>query len=403
MRVAIIGAGLAGVTTAYELARLGHEVQVFERDTSVATGASFAPPGLIAPALLAARPHARLAWRGAPRQLGWRWAHWRARRASAQQPLPVPSAVLQLAVQGQALLADWRQALQLEVEHSSGVLLLWRTAKDYKQAAPLIARLQAAQLPHRELDAAACLALEPGLNPDTRLHGGLHLPQDESANARQFSQALKLEAQRLGVRWQFNAEVLKIEPGTQPSLHLATGPAQRVDAVILCAGKGAPALLSPLGIRLPWGTLHAHTLTAPLRQLEAHPDLGPAATVIDVGLGVSMTRLGQRVRIGGGQELGGTPGQPNGPSMSALHQAAHDWFPGALQAGGQQRWKAARLLLPDELPVIGASGAPGVWLNLGHGESGWPLSGGAAQWLGERLAGRDGGLDATVLEPTRLR
>jgi D-amino-acid dehydrogenase len=403
MRVAVIGAGLAGITTAYELTRQGHEVQVYERDTSVATGASFAPPGLIAPALLAARPATPMKWRGAPRQLGWRWAHWRARRAIAHQPLPVPAAMLQLARQGQALMADWRQGLQLDVEQRGGILLLWRTARDYKRAAALLARLQAAQAPHREVDADTCRSLEPGLNADTRLHGGIHLPQDESANSRQFAQALKQEAQRLGARWQFNVDVLKIEPGAQPSLHLATGAAQRVDAVVVCAGKGAPALLSPLGLRFPWGVVQAHTLTAPLRQLEAHPDLGPSATVMDMSLGVSMTRLGQRVRIGGSQELGGPVGQPDGPSMSALHQAAHDWFPGALQAGGQQRWKASRLLLPDELPLVGASGVPGVWLNIGHGDAGWPLAGGAAQWLGERLAGRDGGLDATLLEPSRLR
>ncbi|SEL56158.1 D-amino-acid dehydrogenase [Roseateles sp. YR242] len=401
MRVAVIGAGVAGISTAYELTLRGHEVQVFERDTSVATGASFAPPGLIAPGLLAARPPARLKWRGAPGQLGWRWAHWRARRASAQQP--VPAAVLQLATQGQALMNTWRQALQMEIEQRAGVLLLWRSAKEYRQAAPMLARLQAAQIAHREVDAATCRLLEPGLHPDTPLHGGIHLPQDESANARQFSQALKQEAQRLGARWQFNAEVLQIDPGTQPSLHLATGPAQRVDAVVVCAGKGAPSLLGPLGLRFPWGKVHAHTLTAPLRQLEAHPDLGPSATVIDVALGVSMTRLGQRVRIGGAQELGGATTQPDGQSLGALHQAAHDWFPGALQAGGQQRWKASRLLLPDELPVVGASGVPGVWLNIGHGEAGWALAGGAAQWLGERLAGRDGGLDPSVLEAARLR
>lgn len=401
MRVAVIGAGLAGITTAYELALQGHEVLVFERDTSVATGASFAPPGLIAPGLLAARPRMPMKWRGAPGQLGWRWAHWRASRASAQQP--APASILRMAQQGQALMSTWRQALQMEVERREGVLLLWRTAKEYKQAAPLLARLQAAQIAHREVDAEGCRALEPGLNADTPLLGGLYLPQDESANARQFSQALKQEAQRIGVRWQFNAEVLKIEPGAQPSLHLATGPAQRVDAVVVCAGKGAPSLLAALGLRFLWGTVHAHTLTAPLRQLEAHPDLGPSATVIDVARSVSMTRLGQRVRIGGAQELGGAGAQPDGQSMGGLHQAAHDWFPGALQAGGQQRWKASRLLLPDELPLVGASGVPGVWLNMGHGEAGWALAGGAAQWLGDRLAGRDGGMDASALEATRMR
>ena len=401
MRVAIIGAGLAGVTSAYELALQGHEVHVFERDTSVATGASFAPPGLIAPGLMAARPQWPMAWRGKPSQLGWKLAHWRARRARGQQALP--EALHALALRGQAVMAVWRRELQMDVEREGGVLLLWRNPKDYKAAAPLLARLQERQVPHRELDAEGCRAQEPGLNAESPLHGGILLTQDEAANARQFSQALKQEAQRLGVRWNFNTEVLRIEPGAQPAVHVAAGEPLRVDAMIVCAGKGAAALLATQGLKLPWGTTHTHTLTAPLRQLEAHPDLGPRATVIDMSLGVSLTRLGQRVRVGGGNELGGSSTQPDGQSMGTLHQAAHDWFPGALLAAGQQRWKTARLMLADELPLIGESGLPGVWLNIGHGEHGWTMAGGAAQLLSARLAKKDAGIDAALLEPGRLR
>ncbi len=401
MRVAVIGAGLAGVSCAYELALQGHEVHVFERDTSVATGASFAPPGLIAPGLMAGRPAWPMAWRGAPRQLGWRWAHWRARRAGASQP--VAAGLHALALRGQALMGVWRRELQLEIEREAGILLLWRHAKDQKAATPLLARLQERQVPHRALEPAGCREIEPGLNPDTPLAGGIHLPQDEAANARQFSQALKQEAQRLGVQWHFNADVLRIEPGPPPSLQLATGQPPRVDAVIVCAGKGAANLLTPLGLRLPWATVHAHSLTAPLRLLEAHPDLGPRATVVDMSLSVSLTRLGQRVRVGGAHELGGAGQQPDGKSMSALHQAAHDWFPGALLANGQQRWKASRPMLPDELPLIGDSGAPGVWLNVGHGDWGWALAAGAAQFLAARLAQRDPEIDVSMLSPSRFK
>lgn len=401
MRVAIIGAGLAGVTSAYELALRGHEVHVFERDTSVATGASFAPPGLIAPGLMAARPDTPLAWRGKPGQLGWKFAHWRAGRSRGPQAMP--EALHALAQRGQAVMAVWRRELKMDVEREAGVLLLWRTAKDYKAAAPLLARLQERQVPHRELDAQGCRVQEPGLNAETALHGGILLSQDEAANARQFSQALKLEAQRLGVRWNFNTDVLRIEPGNQPAVHVAANEPLRVDAVLVCAGKGAAPLLAAQGLKLPWGTIHTHTLTAPLRMLEAHPDLGPRATVIDMRLGVSLTRLGQRVRVGGANELGGSSSQPDGQSMGTLHQAAHDWFPGALLAGGQQRWKTSRLMLPDELPLIGESGLPGVWLNIGHGEHGWTMAGAAAQLLAARLAKQDPGIDAALLEPGRLK
>lgn len=401
MRVAVIGAGLAGVSCAYELALQGHEVLVFEKDASVATGASFAPPGLIAPGLMAARPGWPMRWRGAPRQMTWRLAHWRARRARGNAALP-PS-LHALALRSQAVMAVWRRELQMEVEREAGVLLLWRTAKDHKAAAALLARVQERQVPHRELDADGCRAQEPGLHADTPLHAGLYLPQDEAANARQFSQALKNEAQRLGVTWHFNAEVLRIEPGARPAIHLAAGAPIAVEAVIICANKGAPGLLAPLGVRLPWGTVHSHSLTAPLRILEAHPDLGPRATVIDMSRAVTLTRLGQRVRIAGALELGGGQIQPNGQSMGGLHQAAHDWFPGALLAAGQQRWKSTRVCLPDELPLIGESGVPGIWLNVAHGDWGWTLAGGAAQVLAAQINRQDAGIDLELLRPARFR
>ena len=110
-----------------------------------------------------------------------------------------------------------------------------------------------------------------------------------------------------------------------------------------------------------------------------------------------------RVRVSGPPELGGQDGPAEGRAMARLHQAAHDWFPGALQAGAQQRWRGARLQVPDQRPLIGPSGAPGVWLNAGHGSWDWTLAAGAAQLLGALLAQRDPGLDPQPLLPTRLR
>jgi D-amino-acid dehydrogenase len=401
MRIAIIGAGVAGVCSAYELALQGHEVQVFERDTSVGTGASFGSAGLLAPGLLQAQAAGLPAWRDAPRHLGWRWACWRQHRALRTQALP--PALGQLAQRSQALLSVWRRELQLEVERSQGLLLLWRDKRQQKDAQALIERVAAQQIPHRVLDAAGCLALEPGLNPETPLLMGLHLPQDEASNVRQLCQALRHESLRLGVQWQFNTEVLGITPGSQPQLSLASGPSTPFDAVLVCAGQGSAVLLKGLGLKLPWAPIYGHTLTATLRQLEAHPELGPQASVMDMGLGVSISHLGQRVRVSGPPELGGQDGPAEGRAMARLHQAAHDWFPGALQAGAQQRWRGARLQVPDQRPLIGPSGAPGVWLNAGHGSWDWTLAAGAAQLLGALLAQRDPGLDPQPLLPTRLR
>jgi len=80
-----------------------------------------------------------------------------------------------------------------------------------------------------------------------------------------------------------------------------------------------------------------------------------------------------------------------------------DWFPGATLTTQAQHWKGARPMLPDGPPVLGRSGAPGVWLNLGHGSSGWALSCGSARVLAAQIAGRAAPLDLTGLGVERLK
>ncbi|MCH7342153.1 FAD-dependent oxidoreductase [Pelomonas sp. CA6] len=395
MRVAIVGAGLAGMCCAHELAQAGHDVQVFERSTGVATGASFAPAGLIAPGWLAAQPDlGALQWTDRPRHAAWRWSQWR-HKAEA------PGALHELAALGRERLAELKRQLQPEYEESHGLLLLWRRERDLQQDQPLLQRLERQGHALRLLDAQACREIEPGLAPELTLHAGLHLRQDESGNARQFVQALRGALQQLGAGLHLQAEVQGLEPGPRPLLKLADRSLE-FDAVVLCAGAGSPALLAGLGLQLPLAPVHGYTLTAPLRQLEAHPDLGPKAALMDMQQRVALTRLGQRVRVSGGPELGGDAEQLGEKPLARLQRVLDDVFPGAQQHGSVQRWKWQRALLPSGLPLIGASGKPGIWLNIGHGEHGWILALGAAHLLAQRIQQQPTAIDTQALEPAAL-
>lgn len=114
---------------------------------------------------------------------------------------------------------------------------------------------------------------------------------------------------------------------------------------------------------------------------------------------MTIARLGRRVRVAGGIELGGPPGRIDAATVATLHRVLDDWFPGVAHSTRAQTWKGARPLLPDGLPVIGASARPGVWLNLGHGAHGWALSCGSARLLADQLAGRAPALDAAGYAP----
>ena len=119
---------------------------------------------------------------------------------------------------------------------------------------------------------------------------------------------------------------------------------------------------------------------------------------------VAITRLGQRIRIAGSAELGGRADKKRAGSIQTLYKVLHDWFPGAAnRASGVQEWKGARPMLPDGPPIVGASGIAGLWLNLGHGSSGWALACGSARALGDQILGHEPEVDMQGFDLGRLK
>ncbi|RVU45493.1 FAD-dependent oxidoreductase [Rubrivivax rivuli] len=408
MRIAIVGAGIVGVTTAFELATAGHEVTVFERRGSVASEGSFASGGLISPATLSpwglpGAPWQRPRLRGAAAltQLPWLWRAWRARRPAAA------------VAQGQALqalgqfsrqrLLTLTQGLRLEFEQTPGCLVLLRGERDLKALQPLLARLRDGGVAHELADPERCRVLEPGLAEGTPLHAGLHIAQDGAGNCRQFAHLMKAEAQRLGARFRFDTPVQALRPGTPAVVVPEGGEPESFDAVIACTGADAAPLLARAGVKLPLVALHGYSVTAPLRHLDGLPPPGPRAALIDAREQVTLTRLGQRVRVSGMGELGGDLADVSLPPLRRLYRVLDTWFPGAVLERGAQHWKGARPMLPDGCPVLGASGQPGLWLNLGHGQHGWALACGSARVLADLVTGREAALDTAPLALQRLR
>lgn len=409
LRIALVGAGIVGVTTAYELALQGHEVTVFEARGGVATEASFAHAGIVAPGQLAPWAAPGMPWRAwrdlwsrhAALRLPWWWRWWRACKPLVHQRNR--QAMHRLAQFSRLRLLELTRTLRLEYEQAPGLLVLLRAEREVQAAQAGLGLLRDWGVPHQLIDAESCRALEPGLHRGTALRAGIHLPQDGVGNCRQFAQLLKNEAQRLGARFHFNTAVRTLRPGTSPSLQLATGVVQSHDAVVVCAGAQAHGLLAEIGIRLPLAPVRGCSVTAPLRHLDGLPWPGPRAAVVDERHQVSISRLGQRLRIAGGAELGAPAGRPSSGMLRQLYRVLDDWYPGAALTHQAQHWHGARPMLPDGPPVLGASGAPGVWLNLGHGGGGWAMACGSARVLAELVAGREAPLDMAELTVARLR
>ena len=285
-------------------------------------------------------------------------------------------------------------------------MVLLRSEKDGKLVQPGLQVLRDAGVQFREIDAAQARVLEPALNPDTPFLGAVHLPDDEVGNCRQFALLLKTQAQRLGVSFEFNSTVAPLDPAAPSTLRIATEGAQprqqRFDAVVVCGALDSALLLRPLGLKLPLAAVHGYSISAPIRE----PLNAPRSALMDERYKVAISRLGNRVRVAGSAEIGGSPTAKRPAAIQTLYKVLHDWFPGAAQISNTgaavQEWKGARPMLPDGPPMLGATGTPGVWINLGHGSSGWALSCGSARAVADLMAGRAPEVDIDGLGVERL-
>jgi D-amino-acid dehydrogenase len=249
------------------------------------------------------------------------------------------------------------------------------------------------------------------------LAGAIHLPEDGVGNCRQAALALRTQAEAAGARFEFNSCSGSLDKDEPAFLHVTTPQGsrrERFDAVVVCAGVEAPALLAPLGLRLPIVPVWGYSVTAPLRE----DGLAPSSGLMDERYKVAISRLGNRIRVAGSAVLGGRAQVHDARAVATLYKVLDDWFPSAARLGGSgadvggigaagagasvQVWKGARPMLPDGPPLLGATGTPGVWLNLGHGSSGWALACGSARVVADLMTGRAPEIDIEGLGVERL-
>ena len=323
--MAVIGAGIIGVTCAYELAADGQQVTVFERRGSVAAEASFANAGVIAPGyvapwaapgmagkvikhLLSSHAPVRIGSHLDLSTFGWLWRWWRACKPETYRANR--ARMHRLAHFSRERLHELTARLHLDFERANGFLVLLRSPRDLALAEQGIRALAELGAAPQVLDAAGCRLVEPGLNPLTTLHAGVYSKDDEVGNCREFSHLLRKEAARGGVRFHFRAQVERIVAGARPSLVLIRTPGDprdeaaarsragssewpitqpgddlsgeaSFDAIVVCAALGSSRLLRPLGVRLPLQPVYGYSVTAPLRHDERHMHLEPRAALMD--------------------------------------------------------------------------------------------------------------------------
>ena len=438
--VAVIGGGIVGTCTAWYLSQHGFEVTVFERRDAVARETSWGNAGVVAPAYV-------MPWAapGMPRKvLSYLFA--------AEAPVlfrPVASAALarwlaawlgqctleryrlnksrmqRLAFYSRDQLHSLRATLHIDDGMRQGYLQLMRSQQDLAMAAPAIAMLQEAGVPHRLLDAAACRQMEPALSVHTPLAGALHLPQDESASCPAFAQGLADAAIKVGVRFAFGHTVtrIRVEDGRATSLEIerapgerapgdpaqaatarqarserAEHPVQRFDAVVVAGAVDSLPLLAEHRIRLPIWPVKGYSTSLPLPD----PALGPRQAMIDEAYKVAITPLPGQIRLAGTAEIGSPRLVPRDAALRTLVKVGRDWFPTAADWASASCWVGARPMTPDGPALLGATPVGGLFINMGHGSTGWAMACGAGKVVADLVAGLRPEIDLDGLTIERL-
>jgi len=419
MKVVVLGGGVIGVTTAWALARQGAEVTVLERQSDVAQETSFANAGQVSPGYSTpwAAPgiplkalkwlfqaHAPLAIRPDGTLFQWRWMAAMLANCSASRYAVNKERMMRLSEYSRDCLRAWRAETGIAYdERSGGTLQLFRSQAQLDAAARDVAVLQDCGVPFELLDAAGVARVEPALaRASAPIAGGLRLPNDETGDCHLFTRQLAERARALGVQLRTGCSVQALvrdgQRITGVQLMDADGQPEQLRAhrYVLAAGSYSRALLQPLGLDIPVYPVKGYSLTIPLRD----ESLAPQSTVLDETYKIALTRLGNRIRVGGMAELAGFDLRLNPRRRATLEKVTRELFPGGDLAQAQF-WTGLRPMTPDGTPLVGATPLDNLYLNTGHGTLGWTMACGSAQLLADVISGRQPAIRSEGLDMGR--
>jgi D-amino-acid dehydrogenase len=401
MRVAVIGGGVIGVSTAYYLAEAGHEVMVVERYGNVAQEASFGNvdlmgpnstlrqwtvPGLPYRALsMLFRQESPVAFSARFEPAMWSWIRRWISECRVQRFKDNQHRLKMLADYSAQQMAQLIQTHEMDFQQHKAAMVMFRTAKDLQLARLTMQLLGESGTNHELLDQEAARQMEPALSTEVEFHSGLYLPDDQAGNSPLYVRQMKILCQNLGVEFHFNNHVQSIRNEQNKVELQIDGKPVVVDALVIAAGSETAKLMHGLGTHLPLYPVKVYSASAAVQEYE----MAPKVSVFDDTYQVSITRLGKRIRIAGCAEMGSSSVNLHQKAVNTLVKVADDWFPNAANYRHANFWCGTAGMLPEGIPLLGATKHPNIFINAGHGAGAWALAAGSGKLLADIISQRE--------------
>jgi len=402
MKVLVLGAGVIGTSTAWYLVGAGHEVTVVDRREAAGMETSFANGGQISVSHAEpwANPEAPL------KILQWLWrddspllfrlrmdpAQWSWGARFLYECMPGRTRenirqIVKLSIYSRDALRELRDETGIRYDQlERGILHYFTDRSAFESAVRSVDVVRSYGLDRDIKTVEEAIAIEPALAPARdRILGATYTATDESGDAHKFTQSLARMAEAKGARFLYGRNIARLVMGNDGLAGVDTGnEILKADAYVVALGSYSPLLTRPIGVALPIYPAKGYSASVDILD----PARTPTVSLIDDSAKIVFSRLGGTLRIAGTAELSGYSTELNEVRCQALTRRAREIFPGAADYDRAKFWTGLRPSTPSNVPIVGASKVPRLYLNTGHGTLGWTMACGSGRALADIISGR---------------
>jgi D-amino-acid dehydrogenase len=402
MRVLVMGGGIVGVTTAYQLLQDGHEVVLLERREGVALETSWGNAGMIAPghsfawsspqapmilfkSLFARNQALRFRPSADPRL--WSWSLLFLRQCTEERARINTLRKHRLCMYSQRILHETIAGNNLQYDRiSRGILYFHRSQESLEKGISHMQILADDGQEIRLLDRTQVVELEPSLaTAGERIAGGIYCPTDETGDCSKFAAAIAAACERRGAEFRYGSAVLGFEAdGDRITAVYTSQGDMRADIYVMCLGNESAILARRLGVKLPIYPIKGYSLTIPIGNHEHPPTIGS----VDENNLVAISRFGDRMRVTATAEFAGYDTRYTARDFDFMLSVAKDLYPDGADYDSALPWAGLRPMTPEGTPIIGRGRLGNLYFNTGQGHMGWTMSHGSARITADLIAGK---------------